>query len=130
MAIPWLIGAAVVGVVGAVLSSDDNSSSSVEKERARAKRERERNIERVEKEEQERKRTTQNNTEAERFINKYALNISASDLVELAESEALEPHIIELFYATPKFKKRAKQIELLSKRYKELQKIERELTTL
>ncbi|GAK17695.1 hypothetical protein JCM19053_1332 [Vibrio sp. JCM 19053] len=90
MAIPWLIGAAVVGVVGVVgaaLSDDDSSSSAssgsreLERERERAESERKAKIAQAEREAKERKITEQNRAHANRFINKYSLSISADSLV-------------------------------------------------
>lgn len=139
MAIPWLIGAAVVGVVGVVgaaLSDDDSSSSSnsgareLERERERAEAERKLKLAKAKLEQRERQAAEQNRAHAKRFINKYGLTISADSLVEAAKNENLEVTAIQAYQSSETFTKRAKQIDQINKQLEEMRQLENELIKL
>lgn len=84
MALPWLIGAAVVATIAKIASSDDDSSSSSSSDN---RREREREIER----EAERKRRAE---EAERTKNALKLNYSKTMEGYISKiNKTLEPFI-------------------------------------
>lgn len=139
MAIPWLIGAAVVGVVGVVsaaLSDDDSSSSArsdsreLERERAKAESERKEKRAQAERDAKVRKIAEQNQTHANRFINKYSLSISADSLVKASKNDNLEVTAIQVYQLSGKPTKRVRQIEQISKQLEEMKRLENDLINL
>jgi hypothetical protein len=139
MAIPWLIGAAVVGVagvVGAALSDDDSSSSSgsgereLEREREKAEAERKIKLAQAKLEQLERQITEQNRAHAKRFINKYGLNISADSLIASSKEGNLEVTAIQAYQSNNKFINQSQQIDKINKQLEEMQQLENELIKL
>lgn len=132
MAIPWLIGAAAVGIVGYILSDDDSSSSSssnsdsrrLERESERAESERKAKIAQAEKEAQERRIAEQNRVNANRFINKFGLSISADSLVAASKNDNLEVTLIQAYKSGKESTKRTSKIEQVSKQLNELEQLE------
>ncbi|TLX46090.1 hypothetical protein C1E24_15085 [Pseudoalteromonas phenolica] len=138
MAIPWLIGAAVVGAVAAVLSDDDSSSSSssssgsreLDRKRERAEEERKEKLVKAKREQAERQVAMQNRAHVNRFINKYSLLISADSLIAASKNSNLEVTAIQAFHTSKKSSKRARQIEQISKQLDEMNRLENDLMNL
>lgn len=135
MAIPWLIGAAVVGfvgVVGAALSDDSSSSDNsgsreLEREREKAEADRKKELEKAKKEQHERQISDQNRAHAKRFINKYSLSISEDLLVAASKNSNLEVTAIHAFQESKQTTKRIQQIEKISKQLEEMKQLESDL---
>jgi hypothetical protein len=136
MAIPWLIGAVVFGITGAVVSamSDDDSSSSsssssreLEREQERAERQRQSDLDQAQKEKEVRLREVQNTAKAQHFITAHSLNISPNKLIKAVERGDLNFAAMQAYQSTSKFKERVKQIEKVTTQYKKMLEIEREL---
>ncbi|MCA2017771.1 hypothetical protein LDJ79_16745 [Vibrio tritonius] len=138
MAIPWLIGGAVLiaGVVSAALSDDDSSSSTstgyreVEQEKERAEAERKIKLEKAKLEQYQRQVAEQNRAHANRLINKYSLSISADSLISASKNGNLEISAVQAFQESKKSIQRKQQIERISKQLEEMKQLENDLINL